>query len=184
MGSIPALPAFVAGQKVTAAQLNSMNDFSSFLLTPPQCSAYQGVAQNLTTGTWGAITLDAEVFDIVQSGDTASHDNATNNSRIYIRTTGKYEVSGQVQIATSATGLRAAQVRLNAAGAVGSGSMVTQNQQSPVSGGSTSVAVGPYVQPFTAGDYIELFGFQSSGGTVATVIGQGTTFLRLKFVAA
>lgn len=184
MGTVPTPPAFVAGQKLTAAQLNSMDDVMAFMLTPPQCSAYQGVSQNLTTGAWAAITLDAEVFDIVQAGDTLSHDNATNNSRIFIRTSGKYEVSGQVQIASSAGGLRAAQVRLNAAGNVASGSLVTQNQQSPVSGGSTSVAVGPYVQPFTAGDYIEIFGFQSSGGTVATVIGQGTTFLRMKWVAS
>lgn len=184
MGTIPTGPTFVAGQKLTAAQLNSMNDVSAFWALTPRCYAYSNTAQSIPNTTGTVVALDAEVYDIVQSGDTASHDLVTNNSRIVVRTTGKYEITGQIQFASNATGIRTAQVRLNAAGAVGSGTLLGTNQQSPLTGASTSVGLTPVEVALTAGDYVEMFATQTSGGALNTVSGQGTTFLRIKLTGS
>lgn len=184
MGAIPVGPTFTAGQVVTAAQLNQMNDVSAFWALTPRCYAYQATLQSLTHNTWAAVTCDGEVYDIVQSGDTAAHDLSTNNSRIYVRTSGKYELSGQVQVASNATGYRAAQIRLNAAGSGVGGTFLAASYQGAISGVSTSVNVISVEAPLNAGDYIELFGLQNSGGALNTVAGQGVTFLRMKLTGS
>lgn len=184
MGTIPTTPTFTAGEKLTAAELEQINDAVDFWALTPRCYAYQSTIQSLTNNTWAAITLDAEVYDIVQSGDTVSHDLSTDNSRIYVRTAGKYELSGQVQVASNATGYRAAQIRLNAAGSSAGGTGLAVNYQGAISGVSTSVNVIPVEASLNAGDYIELFGLQNSGGALNTVGGLGVTYLRLKLTGS
>lgn len=180
MGTIPAYPTFVAGENPTAAKLNSIKAAGDFWGLTPRCYAYQAAAQSLATGATPVILFDAEVYDIVQSGDTQSHDLVSNTSRLVVRTSGKYEITGQIQIAASAAGTRAVQVRLNAAGNSAAGTLITTNQQSPVTGISTSVSMVPVEVPLTAGDYLEMFATQTSGGALNTIGGQGVTFLRMK----
>ena len=120
----------------------------------------------------------------MQSGDTPMHDNATNNTRIVCRTGGKYEITGQVQIGSNATGVRTAQIRLNSAGNAGSGTLLAINQQGAVSGGATSVGIIPVEAVLSAGDYIEMFGTQTSGVNLTTVVGAGLTFMRMKLTGA
>ena len=184
MGTIPAYPTFTAGEIPTAAKLNQQRDAGNFWGRTPRCYAYQSTIQSLTNNVWGLIALQSEVYDYVQSGDTAAHDLVTDNSRVYIRTSGIYELSGQVQIATNATGVRQAQIRLNAGGSSAAGSLLAVNQQSPVTGASTSVGIIPVEVPLVAGDYVEIFGFQNSGGALNTVAGQGVTFLKVKMTGS
>lgn len=180
MGTIPTPPTFVAGEIPTASKLNQLRDAINFWALTPRTYAWQSVAQSLPNGTVTAVTFTSEVYDVVQSGDTASHDNTTDPSRIYVRTSGKYEISAQVQIASNATGARTATVRLNAAGNGAAGTVLATNQQSPVTGISTSVSTPTIEASLTAGDYIELFATQTSGGALNTVAGLGTTFMRMK----
>ena len=181
MGTIPTRAAFVAGAKLLAAQLNEMRSVDDFWALTPRCSVYQSAAQSVpTSGTWALGAFDSEVYDIVQSGDSPSHDNVTLNSRIVFRTPGKYEICGQYQAATNVTGYRAVQIRLNAAGNVAAGTLVTTNQQGPVTGASTSVPMVPVELAVVSGDYIETFFLQTSGGALNTVPGSGVTFMRAK----
>ena len=184
MGTIPTAPTFTAGSTLAAADLNELRDAIDFWALTPRTYAWQSAAQSTTSGAAALIALQSEVYDIVQSGDTASHDLVTDNSRLYVRTTGKYEINGQVQFATNATGVRTAQIRLNAAGAVGGGSLLVTAQQSPLTGASTSVTMPSIEVALTAGDYIEMFGTQTSGGALNTVVGQGVTFLRMKLTGS
>lgn len=184
MGTIPTQAAFVAGAKLTAAQLNQMRAVDDFWALTPRCSAHQSAVQSIPNNVYTVLTFDAEVYDIVQSGDSPSHDLVTNNSRLVIRTTGKYEITGQYQAATNVTGYRAAQVRLNAAGNPAAGTLLTVNQQSPVTGASTSVPLVPVEVALTAGDYIEMFAIQNSGGALNTVPGAGVTYLRFKLTGS
>lgn len=180
MGTIPVGPTFTAGQKLTAANLNAMNDAQVFWALTPRCYAYQGSAQTLTTGVSTLITFDSEVYDIVQSGDTPAHDNTTNNSRIFARTTGKYDIRAQVMFGNNATGSRILQVRLNSAGSSVGGTQIAQTSQGAVSGASTSVPLLIPSYPLSAGDYIELFASQASGGNLALNVGQMNTFLGIR----
>ncbi len=95
MGTIPTFPTFTAGVAPSAATLNLMRDTVNFWALTPRCSVYLSTVQNINNNTSTPIAFDAELFDIVQAGDTESHNVTTNNSRVVIRTAGKYEVTGQ-----------------------------------------------------------------------------------------
>jgi len=188
VGTVPTNPTFVAGATLPAAYLTQLASVSSFALTPPQCYAYQATLQSLTNNTYGVISMDAEVFEVANSYDGGSdsphHDNTTDNSRVYVRTSGKYEIVGQVQIASNATGVRIAQVRSNAAGNVASGTQLAVNQQGALTGASTSVTIPTVIAQLNAGDYLEIFALQNSGGALNTVPGLGVTFLRIRLVGS
>lgn len=185
MGTIPTFPTLVDGQIVTATDFAAIKAVSDFWALTPRCYAYQNTGQSLSNSTSTAITLDAEVYDVVQSGDSPSHDTATNNTRLVCRTTGKYEITGQVQFASNATGTRQAQIRLNAAGSGAGGTLLAAATQSPLTGISTSVSVLPIEAQLAAGDYIEIFGVQSSGAALNTTAGfLGLTFLRMKLTGS
>lgn len=183
MGTVPTPPTFTAGATLTAAQQNSLRDSINFLMSPPQCLAYASAAQSTATNTYVAIALDAEAVDVVQSGDTPMHDNVTSNTRIYARTAGKYEVSGECSWISNATGnFRAAQVRVNAAANVASGTGLMFVAVQTVNGTATDVVLPIVTFQFSAGDYIEMFGNQTSGAGLALQTGIATTFLRMKWV--
>lgn len=180
MGTIPTISTFTAGAVLTAAQLNGIKSAIDFWALTPRCYAYATGTITLTTATYTVVPLGAEVFDIVQSGDSPSHDNTTNNSRIYARTSGKYQISGQVTYAANATGARYIVIKKNAAGAIGSGTDLYSKATAAAST-STSVDAATIEVDLTAGDYIEMFGYQSSGGNlnVNTSSGAADSFLRM-----
>jgi hypothetical protein len=185
MGAIPAFPSFSAGEIPTAAKLTSIKTAGDFWALTPRCYGYASTATTITTGgNAQVITLDAEVYDIVQSGDSPSHDLVTNNSRVYVRTSGKYEIAAQVYFAANATGVRTGSVRLNAAGSGTGGTALVQTSQSALSTGGTALVFPVVEAALVAGDYLELFGFQNSGGNLATSTGIGVTFLRIKLTGS
>jgi hypothetical protein len=179
VGTIPTPGTFAPGDTTgVAAKLNTLRDAINFWASPPRCYAYATAAQTLTTGVDTALNLPAELYDVVQSGDTPMHDNVTNNTRLTIRTAGTYEVGGAIRFSSNGTGVRIASVRLNGT------TWIVRNQQSPLASFSTDCAtpVVPYV--LAVGDYIELVGTQTSGGNLATFAAPEVTFLRAKLVAS
>jgi hypothetical protein len=181
MGTIPTPPTIATNQFVTSAVMNQYRDAINFWALTPRCYAWQNSAMTLTTGTWTVVPLQAEVYDIVQSGDSPMHDNTTNNSRIFARTAGKYEIAAQVQFDNNATSWRQIQVRINAAGSQAGGTLVAVNTQSAVNGISTSAQIVPVEAALAVGDYIELFADQNSGGNLLTLAASSAqTYLRMK----
>jgi hypothetical protein len=179
VGTIPTPGTFAPGDTTgVAAKLNGLRNCINFWASPPKCYAYQTAAATLTTGVDTALALADELYDVVQSGDTPMHDNATNNSRITIRTAGTYEIGGAVRFSANATGARQVAIRLNGT------TFLVKNQQSPLASSATDCAtpVIPYV--FAIGDYIELVATQSSGGNLATVAAPEVTFLRAKLATS
>ena len=182
MGAIPTMPTFVDGEIPTAAKLNQIKTCQDFWANTPKCSLYQSAAQSVAvSGTTQVLNFDSEVYDIVQAGDTESH-SATFLSRLFIRTTGRYDIVAQYQAATNATGSRACSVRANAGGNPANGTLIVQNQQGAVTGVSTSVLTQRLSVPLVAGDYLELFANQTSGAALNTVPGVGVTYLEAKLV--
>lgn len=181
MGTVPTIATFSPGV-LTAAYLNTIKAFSDFMLSPPQCEAFHSTLVSLTNNTFILIPLQSENFDNVQSGDTPMHDNATNNSRIVARTAGKLEITGQLGITSNATGIRSVDVRLNAAGSPVGGTSLVSPQVPALNGFTTTVPLPPKAVQMAAGDYIEIFGFQNSGGAINSATGSNTSFLRLKWI--
>ncbi|MGZ4559486.1 MAG: hypothetical protein ACXVGQ_00385 [Mycobacteriaceae bacterium] len=192
MGTIPVIASPPgAGQVLPNAYMTKIKQTVDFWGLTPRCYAYQNSAQTLTTsGTLYPVTLDAEVYKVANSYDGGSdpslHDNATNNSRIYAQTAGKYEISGQTMYSANATGGRVVQVRLNAAGNPASGTLVAQSSQQAVTTAATATGVPlPSVEIVMAvGDYVEMFASQTSGGSLALSTSQANTYLRLKLTGA
>ncbi|TQM62940.1 hypothetical protein [Humibacillus xanthopallidus] len=186
MGTDPVASTFSAGEKVgVAAKLNLLVATVNFANNPPQCYAYQTATQTLTSSVWGLVPLAGELFDVVQSGDSPMHDITTNNSRIYFRTAGKYEVTGQGYFVANATGTRLAQIRLNSGGSDTGGTQVNVSQQSAGGGAAIAVPMPSPVISVSAGDYVEMFLFQNSGSNLATSTpGQAVNFMRVRFVGA
>lgn len=186
MGVVPTPPTIAVGDFPTAAQLNQYRDSINFLKDPPACYAYHAASQSPASGAWTLMAMTQEIYDNVQSGDTPAHDLATNPSRVYIRTSGKYRIGGQLNFASNAVGARQATIWKNSNGdaTFATGSEIVINKQGAVSGVGTSVTLFPVKVPLVAGDYVEMFGFQSSGGPLATLTGQSVSFLTVEWAGA
>lgn len=184
MGAIPTPPTFVPGETTGVAdKLNQLRDAINFWAAPPQCYAYPSTGQTTTSGVWLVIGHNAELFDVVQSGDAQSHDVSASTSRITFRTPGKYEVVGQAAFDGNTAGTRIAQIRLNAGALVTGGSRLIQSVQSPVSASfSTYVPLPAVIVQAAAGDYVELFMQQTSGVNIGVTPGADNTFLRVRLV--
>lgn len=184
MGTIPVPPTIVAGTAPPASTLNQYKTVLDFWALTPRCWAYPSSSVSLSNGVDTVLAIGAEVYDIpVFAADNELH--PSGSSRIYIKTPGKYRVTGQVVFVPNATGSRAARVLLNAAGNPAAGTELALTTQAAVSGNSTSVPVLVPAYPFAVGDYVELFASQNSGGSLSTnVNGVGRTYLAIEMVAA
>ena len=162
--------------------MNNMKDVADFWALTPRAYVYQSSVTSVanSAASWTLLPMQAEVFDIVQSGDSPMHDTTTDPSRVYIRTTGKYEINGQVQIVLNSVGYRSAQVRLNAAGSGTGGTQLALNVVDASSAALVSLPIPTVEVSLTEGDYVEAFAQQNSGGALNTVVGVGVSFLRVK----
>ena len=183
MGTIPTISTFTAGAVLTATQQNNIKAAVDFWAQPPMVYAWNSAGITLANSTSTLVALDSEVYDIVQSGDTASHDNTTNNSRLFIRTSAKYRIYAQVQFATNATGNRVITVRKNSGGSIAGGTLLYTVTQGAVTGTSTSVTIASPPTPLVNTDYIEMFASQSSGGAL-NAGGDVTTYLAFELAAS
>jgi len=134
----------------------------------PQCRVTNTAAQSIPNNTGTAITFDTEQID---QGTASSnmHDIVTNTSRIVCRVAGLYTISATLPFVVNGTGLRLAYIRLNGT----TSTPGTQVIQPPNAGFLTTIALST-IYRLAISDYIELMGFQSSGGALNTSIDTGT----------
>lgn len=182
MGAIPTIPAaYTVGQrwtrKAAAAHATALN----FLLSPPRCEAVHHTVISPATATWAVVPFDTETYDT-----DSMHDLVTNTSRVTAQTPGRYEITAVVSFAGNATGDRRAQIRQNAAGAIGGGTQVSQLAAHPAAVGAsvlTTVELPARDIYLNAGDYVELFVWQNSGGALALTADAPNTYLRARWVS-
>lgn len=137
----------------------------------PCCSVSLSSAQALTTGVAAALVLDAaDTYDT-----DAMHDPASNNTRVIAKTAGAFLFAGDAIFAGSAVGIALLVYKLN-----GTTQLAAQvDVLNSVSCAPALCLVQSY--KLAVNDYIELLGYQTSGGnlnvTVATIqahrIGKG-----------
>ena len=144
------------GDVYTAAAHNLILENINNYRVPPMCMATRSGTQSALNTTFTAVQ-----FNGTDKYDTDSmHDPASNNTRITINTAGVYVVQGEMYWGAAATGVRLGRIRLN-------GVTTLNTAIVPNTGGSdgVSTAVG-VTYPFAVNDYIELLGYQSSGGAL------------------
>jgi hypothetical protein len=146
------------GTDITAARLNQdVRDNPSFLANPPCCRVFNNANINHTSsGSVQYLTFNSERFDT-----NTMHSTSVSTGRITFTTAGKYMVGGTIEFAANATGQRMLAIRLNGTTLIHVGPQV----DAAASGGT--VVSGTTFYQFAAADYVELGGYQTSGGTLA-----------------
>lgn len=148
-----------SGDLITGALWNAGPAASNTFLTGvPIAEVYQTLAQNLANGAFTAIAMDSSIIDT-----DGQHSNSVNNSRVTCQVAGWYSVSGGIGYLTNATGARGAVIYKNGAALAQASGAITA--ASPALHVATA---GEFLIQLAVGDYVELYGFQSSGGTLAT----------------
>lgn len=160
MATVPAPITWVTGSTATAAQLNTnLRDVVNFFLTPtPYAILRQTSAQSVTDATFTSITFGVE--DIDRDG---GHSTSSNTSRYTAQTSGWFHASGKVGWASNSAGRRLSQWAVN--GNAVNGSRVDLPPTPGAAGGIPAAARPIYLN---AGDYLELQGYQDSGGSLNT----------------
>jgi len=124
-----------------------------------RCGAYHNTTQSANDSTWTTVSLNSEDYDV-----GSMHDTVTNNSRVTVPTNGGglYLVVAMVCYDANATGVRSARLIKN-------GSTASPLQQSSTFNGGASNSVTVTMTnavSLSAADYIEVQGWQNSGGAL------------------
>lgn len=160
--AVPSQGTVAVGDKITASLWNDdVRDAVNFLISPPRVKVYKTANQSIADSTYALLTWNAEAFD----SDTM-HDNVTNTARITFTTAGTYQITLNCLWASNGTGARYHTIEKNGTTTKGSGTVILEPFViSPIvathSGASISVMAS-----FSAGDYIQAFVYQNSGGAL------------------
>ncbi|MFJ2630825.1 hypothetical protein ACIO6U_02525 [Streptomyces sp. NPDC087422] len=172
----PVMPTEAPGNYNTGSLFNATTKaLGDFLTNPPRYKGYATSAQALLSGTTLVpITLDTDDYDT-----DGGHSTTTNTSRYVCRVAGTYTITGCLGFNSSATGNRGAGITINGTSARGS---ITQQ------GGIASnswCAIVTCDAVLAIGDYVELVGWQTSGGSLNTAVTAAFgPSLTLKWIAA
>jgi hypothetical protein len=145
--------------------------------TPPfvGVKVFQTADQSMSNATFTAITFNSETFDT-----DGFHSTSVNTSRLTVPSgkAGYYLVSAQLAYNGNPTGQRQAEVTVNASG--GFAKFIQLNA------GSSYVPQpkGVTILNLAVGDYVELNGYQDSGGALTNYSGVGQTFLAMQYLGA
>lgn len=130
----------------------------------PVFAGYQATLQSVTSGTWTSLSIDTETLD-----SDGGHSNVTNTTRYTAQIAGTYLVLGFAAFAANGTAVRGSRIALNGTAIRGTQTNVNTNT------GSVWSSPCWAVQPLVVGDYVEVQGFQNSGGALNTYNGTDCT---------
>jgi hypothetical protein len=153
--ALTTLMSIAAGEVLTAAVVQQINDNGEAHEDPAACSIFDSTAQSLPDNTSTAMTSNEENFD-----NDSMHSTATNTSRITIQTAGRYLFWATLSFAANSTGHRVLRLLVN--------NTTTYDLQVLNSGTAATPIVlsGSKALVLAAADYVECIGAQNSGGAL------------------
>lgn len=157
---VPSPRTFSVGEVEVAAYFNAVRDALTYLLNTPLAILNQATPQSFTNGVSAALAYDGTFLDTY-----GGHSNSTNNSRYVAQVTGWYFVKAGVVWAANAANNRAIQLYKN-------GTAFPYSWQAVPAAGTFNdpgVETSALVQ-LNAGDYVEAFTTQNSGGALSTAV--------------
>ena len=160
-GIQPAESVYLAQAVTNATSVTSTVDkrplglmvFQTRVVNVPSVRVYHDAYQSIISSTYTALEFNREDFDTDEM-----HDTVTNNSRLTVRTAGKYLIMAQVAFEPNTTGLRSLHIRRNGAINIASISRYAEGQ-----GVRTELSVTT-LYALVTGDYVEAVVSQESGG--------------------
>lgn len=167
MATVPVTRTWVAGEVVTAAYMNNnITAVLGWLLSPAICQVRQIVAVSIANGGSGIVmTYTAEDVD-----STGMHSTVSNTSRLTAVYPGWYSANATNAYASAAAGVRGGVWNVNGAGMNGSNTFLTAP---PTVAATITATLRPVLLFLNVGDYIEVRGYQTSGGALNTAISAG-----------
>lgn len=162
MATVPTPLDPIAGDVLSATAFDlGVRDPLLFLMDGyPRVHAWRGTALNSVDGTPTLVNFDSETFDTDNM-----HDPAVNPSRIKFPTAGLYEIDWLVTLATATYTALSLNIRLNAGGSAAGGTSV-RTQPYMLGTGAPNLQL-TFLRYMPAGDYLEAFVDQTSGGNRA-----------------
>lgn len=149
----------VTGTTIASTWGNAVKAATDYLANPPICIVSRSTNQSATTATITPVAFDAEQVDT----DTM-HSTVTNTTRITFTTAGVYVLTGNVSWASNATGFRGLFI-YRAGGAYPIGNRIASEWRTANNGDVTEMTVSRTYK-FAAADFVELVGYQTSGGAL------------------
>lgn len=138
---------------------------------------YSGTGVACSNNTWTLITFDSS-NSFYPFGIYASW--VSNNSRLTVPSgsglAGLYSIRASVTFPANSTGFRRIQIRKNAAGSSTGGTLIGTTHLPTLTTASTATTVVYGRDAYlTAGDYVEVFALQDSGGSLTTTTAEAYT---------
>lgn len=160
--TIPTLPNWTAGMRVTGANLAAMVSYQQFWANPPMFSMYQIVAQSIPNATDTQVLMDSNEHD-TDSGRSGS---SPYSYTIPSGMTGRWRFTCCVKFGGNATGIRQTKLFKN-------GTLVNAAQSAGQAGPATDFTGYVLSREFlcNSGDVIAVYGYQNSGGALNTNVG-------------
>jgi hypothetical protein len=131
-----------------------------YFLSPSYCDVYATTSQTFGNGTATGVNMDSE-----NSDPDGLHSTSTNTSRVTIKKPGLYLITGFMTFKPGA-GYREVDIQKN--GVVSGSTLVAGGANTNNDYISCSVVTEA---PLAAGDYVELTGYQTTGGNLDSFVG-------------
>lgn len=158
---------WLTNEVLTSADVNVyLRDNLEFLGAPPACSVFNSGPQSLSNGVFVAMTANSERWDT-----DGMHSLVSQTSRITINTAGFYLFNATLTFVANAVGARAIGYAVN-------GGSTKQVQAQDNAGGSVnSVLTASFPELLTPGDFVEIQGWQATGGSLNATLDDFTAVL-------
>lgn len=165
MAVVPVLPAIVAGGPYPTSSLSALIAAVDFLQRRPAAELRQTIVQSIPASTFTAILFDVEDLDKNPDG-SENHSTSVNTSRFTAVYAGWLHISGAIGYAASAAGAaRMSAIFVN--GTALNGCRITN---APHATHAACVVVRTKSVFLNVGDYVEIAGFQDTGGALNTSV--------------
>lgn len=137
-------------------------DLKTYANTPYAARVYNAANISVANATGTALTFNSERRD-----DGSLHSTSVNTDRLTAPVTGWYMLWGNVEFAVNATGFRTVSFR------VGATPDIYGAEQAAAVAGDTTIIGATCLIHLTAGDYVRLFVYQTSGGALNVIYTAG-----------
>jgi hypothetical protein len=172
-------------QNLTNKSLDNTCSIPVEAVTAPYGLVYSGTGVACADTTWTLMSFNTQV-NFSATATIMATNWTSNKSRLGAQTgqTGLYSINASVTFPFNATGIRRIQIRKNAAGSATGGTLIGQTHIPTVTTSAVTTTV-MYARDayLTAGDYVEVFVLQNSGGSLTTSTGESSTSFSLHMVA-
>lgn len=160
--TIPTLPTWTAGMRVTGTNLASMVSYQQFWANPPMFSMYQAVVQSIPNAADTQVLMDSGEHDTDSGRSSSSPYSYTIPSGM----TGRWRFTCCAKFGGNATGIRQTKLYKN-------GTLVNAAQAAAQAGPAGDFTGLVLSREFlcNAGDVIAVYAYQNSGGALNTNVG-------------